>query len=255
MPASSWRAPRSLCRHVCHNTQIQNVVACLETEDPNRDWRLLKALDHEKVNLLTHMYFLHLSRGLENFRPFEEFQEAVWQVESKGLFNKLQALASGNKYALHDIYGPGFQIYLAGSLAYVTQCIPVEARLYDPTNCTQHIPAEICSEEYGNVTQKYVVLSERDHADLHHNELHLQRDPENDWTAEREMIRMVAARRPLGCHVQSPPPPYDGGEEHHGFQQGASRESSPNESYGWAGAWCEQQRDPAAARRNYRIQS
>jgi hypothetical protein len=64
-------------------------------------------------------------------------------------------LASGNKYALHDIYGPGFQIYLAGSVAYVAQCIPVEARLYDPMNCTQQIPAEIGSKMHGNVTQKY----------------------------------------------------------------------------------------------------
>jgi hypothetical protein len=66
----------------------------------------------------------------------------------KGLYNKLQALASGNKYALHDIYGPGFQIYLAGSVAYVAQCLPVEARIYDPVNCTQQIPAEIGSEEH-----------------------------------------------------------------------------------------------------------
>jgi hypothetical protein len=146
---------RSLCGQVCYNTQIPNVVACLETKDPNRDWRFLKALNHNKVNLITHMHFLHLSRGLGNFRRFEEFKEAVCQVERKGLFNKLQALASGNKYALHDIYGPGFQIYLAGSVAYITQCILVEARLYDPTNCTQQIPAEIGSEEYRNVTQKY----------------------------------------------------------------------------------------------------
>jgi hypothetical protein len=60
----------SLCGHVCHNSQIPNVVACLETEDPNRDWKFLKALDHETVNLLTHMHFLHLSRGLGNFRWF-----------------------------------------------------------------------------------------------------------------------------------------------------------------------------------------
>jgi hypothetical protein len=79
----------------------------------------------------------------------------VCQVKRKGLLNKLQVLASGNKYALHDIYGPGFQIYLAGSVTYVTQCIPVEARLYDPTNCTEQIPAEIGSKEYMNVTQKY----------------------------------------------------------------------------------------------------
>jgi hypothetical protein len=93
----------------------------METEDPNRDWKFLKAIDHETINLLTHMHFLHLSRGLGNFRRFEEFQEAVCQVERKGLFNKLQALASGNKYALHHIYGPGFQIYLAGSVL----CRPV----------------------------------------------------------------------------------------------------------------------------------
>jgi hypothetical protein len=53
---------RSLCGHVCHNTQIPNVVACLETEDPNRDWKFLKALEHETVNLLTHMHFLDVSR-------------------------------------------------------------------------------------------------------------------------------------------------------------------------------------------------
>jgi hypothetical protein len=114
------KGTRSLCGHVSHNTQIPNVVACLETEDPNREWRFLKALDREKVNLLTHMHFLHLSRSLGNFRWFEESQEAVCQVERKGLFNKLQALASGNKYVFHNIYGPGFQIYLAGSVAYVT---------------------------------------------------------------------------------------------------------------------------------------
>jgi hypothetical protein len=122
---------------------------------PTRTGSSGKSIDHEEVNLLTHMHFLHLNRGLGNFRRFEEFQEAVCQVERKGLFNKLQALASGNKYSLHDIYGPGLQIYLAGSVAYVAQCLPVEARIYDPMNCTQQIPAEIGSEEHGNVTRKY----------------------------------------------------------------------------------------------------
>jgi hypothetical protein len=55
------KGTRSLCGHVCHNTQIPNVIACLEIEDPNRYWRFLKALDHEIDNLLTHRHFLHLS--------------------------------------------------------------------------------------------------------------------------------------------------------------------------------------------------
>jgi hypothetical protein len=384
---------RSLCGHVCHNTQIPDVVVCMDTEDPNKDWKFQKSIDHEAVNLLTHMHFFHLSRGLGNFRRFEEFQEAVCQVERKGLFNQLQALASGNKYALHDIYGPGFQIYLAGSVAYIAQCLPVEARIYDPVNCTQQIPAEIGSEEHGNVTRKYanaqtmilqdfpprvilyqgisaevedrrqmvlqlpnrpgmqrgadsaqphlqphlpqheghlqrhqrgipaqfpnprepavetagtmpggrcacvgvhgpvqlpesrdfgqtpgsdyheegclclchddhsvlralrldVVLPERDHGALHYNELHLQRDPEDNQIMEGKRIRVVAARRPLGSQVQSPPPSYDSGEEHHGLQQGASRASSPNVDK-VVSAWHDRQRSPSAARRN-RVQS
>jgi hypothetical protein len=28
---------RSLCGHVCHNTQIPDVVVCMDTEDPNKD--------------------------------------------------------------------------------------------------------------------------------------------------------------------------------------------------------------------------
>jgi hypothetical protein len=146
---------RSMCGHVCHNTQIPDVVVCLDADNPNEDWKFQKSINHDEVNLLTHVHFLHINRGLRNFQRFEEFQEAVCQVERKSLFNKLQALASGNKYALHDIYGPGFQIYLSGSVAYVAQCLPVEARIYNPVNCTQEIPAEIGSEEFGNVTRRY----------------------------------------------------------------------------------------------------
>jgi hypothetical protein len=124
-------------------------------DDPNKEWKFQKALNHDEANLLTHIHFLHISRGFGNFQRFEDFQEAICQVERKSLFNKLQALASGNKYALHNIYSPGFQIYLSGSVAYVAQCLPVEARVYDPVNCTQEIPAEIGSEEFGNVTRKY----------------------------------------------------------------------------------------------------
>jgi hypothetical protein len=144
----------SMCGHVCHSTQILDMVVCME-DDPNKQWTFQKAINHDEANLLTHIHFLHISQGLGNFQRFEDFQEAICQVERKSLFNKLQALAWGNKYALHDIYGPGFQIYLLGSVAYVAQCIPVKARVYDPVNCTQEIPAEKGSEVFGNVTKKY----------------------------------------------------------------------------------------------------
>jgi hypothetical protein len=81
----------------------------------------------------------------------------------------------------------------------------------------------------------------------------LQRDPEDNRIVESERIWVVAARRPLGRHVQSPPPPYDSGEEHHGLQQGASRESSPDVDE-WVSAWHDRQSSLTVARRN-RVQS
>jgi hypothetical protein len=68
---------RSMFGHVCHSTQIPDVVACMEDNDPNKDWRFQKALNHDEANLLTHVNFLHISRGLGNFQRFEDFQEAT----------------------------------------------------------------------------------------------------------------------------------------------------------------------------------
>jgi hypothetical protein len=93
-------------------------------DDPNKEWKFQKALNLDEANLLTHIHFLHISRRLGNFQQFKDFQEVICQVERKSLFNKLQALNSGNKYALHDIYGPGFQIYLSGLVAYVANVSP-----------------------------------------------------------------------------------------------------------------------------------
>jgi hypothetical protein len=71
---------RSMCGHVCHNTQIPDVVVCMDAKDPNKDWKFQKSINHDEAILLTHMHFLHLNRGLGNFRRFKEFQEAVCQV-------------------------------------------------------------------------------------------------------------------------------------------------------------------------------
>jgi hypothetical protein len=66
---------------------------------------------------------------------------------------------------------------------------------------------------------------------------------------EREGIRMVATRRPLGSRVQSPPPPYDSGKEHHDIQQRTSRESSPDVD-DWICLFEDRHRSPSTARRS-----
>jgi hypothetical protein len=46
---------RSMCGHVCHKTHIPDVIVCMDTKDPNKDWKFQKSIDHEEVNLLTHI--------------------------------------------------------------------------------------------------------------------------------------------------------------------------------------------------------
>jgi hypothetical protein len=94
-----------------------------------------------------------------------------------------------------------------------------------------------------------VVLPERHDGALHNPQLRLQRDPEDNRVVEREGIRMVATRRPLGGRIQSPPPPYNSGEEHHDLQQRASRESSPNVD-DWICLFEDRHRSPSTTRRS-----
>jgi hypothetical protein len=111
----------------------------------------------------------------------------------------------------------------------------------------------VCHDEHSVLCALWldVVLLECDLRDLHDDELRPQHNVEDVRAVERVGLWVVADWRPLGRHVQSPPPYYYGDEEHHGFQPGASRESSPDESYGWASTWCERQPDPVSAGRNY----
>jgi hypothetical protein len=73
---------KSMCGHVCHNTQIPDVVVCMD-DDPNKEWKFQKALNHNEANLLTHIHFLYISRGLGNFQGFTDFQEAICQVDGR----------------------------------------------------------------------------------------------------------------------------------------------------------------------------
>jgi hypothetical protein len=94
-----------------------------------------------------------------------------------------------------------------------------------------------------------VVLPERHDGALHNHQLRLQRDPEDCRSLEDEGIRMVATRRPLGSRIQSPPPAYNSGEEHHDLQQRTSQESSPDND-DWICLFEDRLRSPSPTRRS-----
>jgi hypothetical protein len=70
----------------------------------------------------------------------------VCRVERTALYNKL-AIISGSagesKYAILDLFGPGFDIYLAGAAAYIIACVAIKAVRANFNNCTAEIPFNV----------------------------------------------------------------------------------------------------------------
>jgi len=76
---------------------------------------------------------------------FEQIQTDLCRVDRKVLHGRLQALAgpNSNPYALLDLYGPGHTVDVAGTTAYVTKCIQMEATKADYPNCTEEVPVKV----------------------------------------------------------------------------------------------------------------
>ena len=85
------------------------------------------------------LYFFqgHMARE----RAIANLTRGLCEVERKTIFNKLQAISSGNAQALLDVYGPGHSMVLAGSsAAYITKCVKKEVFLTKYHNCTMEVP-------------------------------------------------------------------------------------------------------------------
>ena len=62
-------------------------------------------------------------------------------LDKKTLNNKIQAVAGeSTEYALMDVFGPGHVSYVAGAVAYVAKCVPVEVSMASIGNCSHEIP-------------------------------------------------------------------------------------------------------------------
>ena len=85
--------------------------------------------------------FMKQKDYIPDYNWIDELTADLCQVDRKRLYNKLQALSgTSNQYALLDLYGPGHTVTVAGAIAYVTQCAPVEVTLAPYPNCTMEVP-------------------------------------------------------------------------------------------------------------------
>jgi len=67
---------------------------------------------------------------------------------------KLQAISGANNpYSLIDIYGPGHTVHVAGAVAYITRCTPIDAQVAPHSKCTKEIPCNVT--RHGTTMKKF----------------------------------------------------------------------------------------------------
>ena len=139
------RTPRAVCGIQCYNTHVAGILACplRDFDDPLPTTMFKDAFDSRMAQTQTQGAYALFSTNLRMYNRFEEVQDAVCEVERKTIFNKLQALAGGNPYAIMDTYGPGYTAYFAGAVAYIVQCEAHDAVPIQFPNCTTNMPVKV----------------------------------------------------------------------------------------------------------------
>ncbi len=97
----------------------------------------------ESIQILTGNTAMQFRNNENMYGGFRTLTEELCRVERASLQNKLNHIAGGGKYGLTEEYGPGYQISIAGSVAYVAKCQEKEATLATFHNCTHELPVRI----------------------------------------------------------------------------------------------------------------
>ncbi len=97
----------------------------------------------QKIQILTGNTAIFFEHTKNMFDGFKGVSQNLCRIEKATIQNKLDKLASGGKYALKQEYGPGYQLTIAASTAYVTKCEEKDATLATFHECTREIPVHI----------------------------------------------------------------------------------------------------------------
>ena len=131
------------CKVRCFNTQIRGLVVCpyRDGDEPLPRHSFKAHFEQSHVDLQTQLGYLHTMTNMATADRFAVVQAELCQLDRRTLSNKLQVISgSQNYHALLDLYGPGYQVYKAGAVAYLTKCVAVEVNRVDFQNCTHELP-------------------------------------------------------------------------------------------------------------------
>lgn len=128
----------------CYATHIKGLMVCpynIDEKYKDQDYDFKESADTTSIELQSQTGYIHLSTSLQKLKAFAKIQADICAIDRKTLNNKIQAIAGeSTPYALMDLYGPGHTGFIAGSVAYLTKCVPVEVNVTSHENCTQEIP-------------------------------------------------------------------------------------------------------------------
>lgn len=143
------QTPTSICAVHGYATQIKGLVVIILREGdsplPQATFRdhVYSTAAHQQAQLA----YLHIGTTMGADERFAALWTQICEVERKGLFGRLQAIAgAANPYSLLDSHGPGHTVITAGAVAYVADCARKEATLREYHNCTEEIPVAVEGE-------------------------------------------------------------------------------------------------------------
>ena len=103
--------------------------------------------DQKHIDLHSQLAYRHLTNNMQVAEKITTVFRAICEQERIIAKNALAVIAAGTSpYALHHYVGPGIEMTILGSVAYVIRGKPLEATLRDYKNCTKEVPISTSDE-------------------------------------------------------------------------------------------------------------
>ena len=131
-----------ICGRHCYETHAEGLLACvLRMEDDPVVAKFRPDIPQHDIQLQAQLGHLYLHQLLQNQGRFEEVQEQLCELDQRLTHTQLTQMSGGqNPYTLVHKYGPGHVTTVAGSTAYLTDCVPVNVTIRNHRNCTEQVP-------------------------------------------------------------------------------------------------------------------
>ena len=193
-------------------TQVAGIAVRIirEGDAPLQHSAFKEALQQSATALLTHVHYLHIRAEANAEERFVSVYNNLCSIDRKATLLQLRLIGKDNALIPLDLYGPGHVATVAGAVAYITKCVPVQAAIREERQCTTDIPIHL---KEGNRTVfadpiTFIVKStSRIYPCSPIQPVRFQ--IEGDWFCAQPDLRSCATPRQVDSTIQRLPDPTD----------------------------------------------